>query len=235
MSTSSDETRRIQEVYNTQYRRDPSDRSYMWHPRNPISLYYRQAQERALIRLLNDFDIPIEMLEILDVGCGMGGLLRFFASLGSHPDKLHGLDLMEYRIEQARRSSPAAIDFQIGTGEALPYPDHSFDLISQFTVFSSILEDQMRLAVAGEMVRVLKPGGFILWYDMRSARSATTRGLEADEIRQLFNPCKLLALRGLHFSRASRMARRSVLLCDLLDWFPIWQRTHFLALFQKPG
>jgi hypothetical protein len=44
--------------------------------------------------------------------------------------------------------------------------EQSFDLVTQFTVFGSLLDNQLRL-VAAEMHRVLKPGCLILWYDLQ--------------------------------------------------------------------
>jgi SAM-dependent methyltransferase len=229
------ELERIREVYDTVYRPDPGDRAYVWHPCNSVSVYYRQAQERALIALFNDHDIALQEVQVLDIGCGAGGFLRFLAGLGAQPGNLHGVDLMPYRIKQGRTLSPASMDLQIGNAEVLPYPDQRFDLVSQFTVFTSILDDQMQRNVAGEMTRVLKQGGYVLWYDFRKGSNLTTRGVEVDKIRQLFPTYTILALRGLHPPRASSIARRSWFLCELWDRVPGLKKTHYLALLQRTG
>ncbi len=39
------------------------------------------------------------------------------------------------------------------------------DLVFQFVMFSSILNEPTKAQIAREMVRVLKPGGFVVWYD----------------------------------------------------------------------
>lgn len=229
----SDDIQRIQQVYSTTYRPDPQDRSYIWNPRNPVSVYYRQAQERALVALFDDFDLPLDTLAVLDVGCGGGGFLRFLASLGAPPHNLHGLDLMPHRIEQARSLCPPGVDLRAGDAQSLPYPDAHFDLVSQLTVFSSVFDPQIRAKIAGEMRRVLKPGGYVLWYDMRVGNTKTTRGVEAAEIRLLFPGCRRLALRPLHPPRAAQIARRSWLLAELWDRVPGPKKTHYLALLQK--
>ena len=228
-----DEIDRIKEVYSTVYQPDPMDLTYVWHPRNPISIYFRQAQERALVKLFNKYNLPIEGMQILDVGCGNGSFLRFIASLGTPPVNLNGVDLMPQRIEQAQILCPAQIDLRVGNAEALPYSDRFFDLVSQFTVFSSILDMKVRERVAQEMLRVLKPGGYILWYDMRISRSANTRGIDTDEILELFPRTVILTLRGLHPLRATQIAKISPYLCDLLDLVPGLRKTHYLGLFQK--
>ncbi len=229
------EITRIREVYNTIYRPEPTNHTYTWHPSNRVSIYYRQAQERALVALFNTHNIPLGELTVLDVGCGKGNLLRYLLSLGAHPEHLFGVDLMPYRIADARLNSPNSMHFSIGNGQALPYPAAWFDLVSQFTVFSSIFDPEMQRQIATEMTRVLKPGGYILWYDMRYARSATTRGIERTTLESLFADCVLLTLHKLHPPFASALARRSHFLTELWTSIPGPRKTHYLALFKKPS
>ena len=235
MTENLSEIERIREVYSTVYKYDSRDRRRTWNPRNIVSVYYRHARERALIALFNDYDIALEDARILDVGCGSGGILRFLISLGASPENLCGLDLMPYRIEKARSISPPQIDWRVGNAEALPYPSQTFDVVSQFTVFSSILDEQVRMRVAREMMRVLKPRGYILWYDMRHTKSDVTRGVEVSEIRWLFPSCALLSLRKLHPVRAARVLNISWLLCELWERAPLVKKTHYLALLQSNG
>ena len=55
-------------------------------------------------------------------------------------------------------------------GRELPFPDHRFDLTFQGTMLSSVLDPGHRETIAAEMRRVTRPGGLILWYDMRVTR-----------------------------------------------------------------
>ncbi len=229
-----DDIQRIRKIYSTLYNPNPSDRGNLWHPRNPVSIYFRQAQERAIIDIFNRSNLSLETLQILDVGCGSGGLLRFFASLGVPPGRLHGLDLMPIRIELARELCPAGIHLQVGNAETLPYPDSFFDLVCQFTVFSSIFDLGLRSRIASEMARTLKQGGHILWYDARVGNSKTTQGIDTHQIQQLFPGCRIVWLCRLHPPYATRLARRSIFLCEILDRVPLVKKTHILALIQKP-
>lgn len=229
-----DEITRIREVYSTVYHQSAEDYTYTWHPRNPVSVYYRQAQEAALVDLFNAHDLQLEEMMILDVGCGKGSLLRYLLSLGARPERLFGVDLMPYRIADARLNSPSSMHFSIGLGQALPYPTARFDLISQFTVFSSIFDLEMQCRIAAEMIRVLKPGGHVLWYDMRYARSVTTCGIERATVESLFSSCMPVTLHKLHPPFAAALARRSHFLTELWTSIPGPRKTHYLALFQKP-
>jgi len=172
-------------------------------------------------------------MQVLDIGCGTGGFLRFLINMGIPPNHLYGLDLMFNRIKIATQRSSKHSSFCVGNGNALPYPTSKFDLVSQFTVFSSILDCRMRRHVAGEMVRVLKVGGYVLWYDMRRTRSAHTKGIEIEEIESLFHNCALVLLRKIHPPRASSIARRSLFLADTYDRIMPFGKTHYLALLRK--
>ena len=101
-----DEIERLRKMYATQYNPDPQDRNYIWNPLNPVSIYYRQAQERAIADLFRRNYPSLSKLNVLDIGCGSGGLLRFLASLGIPPNQLSGIDLMKNRIKAARQLAP---------------------------------------------------------------------------------------------------------------------------------
>jgi hypothetical protein len=51
----------------------------------------------------------------------------------------------------------------------------------------------MRQCIATEMLRVLKPGGFVLWYDffVDNPRNPDVRGVRRREIRKLFPGCQI--------------------------------------------
>ena len=42
-----------------------------------------------------------------------------------------------------------------------------FDIVMQYTVFTSVLDYEVKKRIAREMVRVSKKNGSIIWYDMR--------------------------------------------------------------------
>ena len=113
--------------------------------------------------------------------------------MGRGPCGLCGIDLSADRIAAARQRIPHA-DLRIGSAAELPWPDASFDLVSQFTVFTSILDPGLKRAMADEMLRVLKPDGSILWFDFRvnNPNNAQVRGVAAERnssfVRRLRDP-----------------------------------------------
>ncbi len=68
-------------------------------------------------------------------------------------------------LAKARHLSPN-IDFKLSNGCAIKFNNESFDLVTQHVVFSSIASAGLREELAREMMRVLRPGGFIYWWDM---------------------------------------------------------------------
>jgi SAM-dependent methyltransferase len=152
------------------------------------ALLHAQSLERGLLTLLKRFDCTqLADKKILDVGCGSGSHLRRFLEYGAQPANLAGIDLLESRIERARALNPA-IDWHVGSAHQLPYPDASFDLVTSFVVFSSVLSATMRRMIADEMWRVRKPGGLIVCYDFvySNPRNPAVRGVSQRRIQELF-------------------------------------------------
>ncbi len=104
--------------------------------------------------------------KIADIGCGTGNWLLEFVQWGARPENLFGVDLNAARIEQARGKLFGA-RFEAGDASRLSLESGSFDLVCQFTAFSSVLDDCVRRSMASEMLRVLNPNGAIIWYDLR--------------------------------------------------------------------
>lgn len=138
-----------------------------WAPDNPGAEAIRRARDRAVERVLRDAGIgSLAGWKVVDFGCGRGDVLAQLVSLGvSEPDAF-GIDISEGRISAAERRLPRAA-FVVGPADATGLPEASRDLALQSTLFSSVLDAEVRRLIAGEMDRVLKPGGRVLWVDLR--------------------------------------------------------------------
>jgi ubiquinone/menaquinone biosynthesis C-methylase UbiE len=179
------ETERIAADYARRAEEVPSERYSVY---DPAHLFIRQTVERALLRALTLEGIgTLEGLRVLDVGCGKGQWLADFQTYGARPRDLAGIDLLPERGETARERVPGA-DIRVGDASELPWPDGHFDVAAQSMMFSSILDPGMRGRAAAEMLRVLRPGGLVLWYDFftRSPGNAGVRGVRRPELEQLF-------------------------------------------------
>ncbi len=183
------ESDRIRREYQKRAATLPAD-YYAWH--REVNQYFQTSARRAVTRLLTDAGIfPISSALIADVGCGQGQWLLEFLQWGAVAANLHGIDLLEDRIAWARQRIGGA-DLRTGDACDLPWPNRSMDLVTQFTVLSSILDPQTRRQVAAEMLRVTRRGGHILWYDMRRAHPGRPiHGIDSAEMQALFPGCSI--------------------------------------------
>jgi ubiquinone/menaquinone biosynthesis C-methylase UbiE len=232
MNYTGSDTIRIVAEYERRAREFPAN-YYLWS--DPSNLMTHQDTASGCIKMLDRAALfPLRGQRIADIGCGVGTWLLEFMQWGADPAALCGIDLSSERIAAARERIPRA-DFRIGCATELPWPDASFDMVSQFTVFTSILDPDLRRGVANEMLRVLKPGGSILWFDFRvnNPNNAQVRRVSAREIQSLFAGCDVaLASEVLAPPISRRVARWSRPLASVLKAVPCL-RTHYVGLIHK--
>lgn len=220
----------------TAYGRRQAGHRYDWD--QPGQLFMMQELERQLLRLLRRHRcLPLRERRILEVGCGHGHFLRELMKWGAEPANLVGLELLESRLRQARHRSSAAVRLLQGNAAAMEFPDGAFDIVLQMTMFTSILSDTVRRQVATEMLRVVAPGGWIVWYDFRvnNPRNPDVRAVRAAEIRELFPGATIhLETATLAPPLARTLAPRARWLCSLLARVPLL-RTHYLGFIRAPS
>jgi ubiquinone/menaquinone biosynthesis C-methylase UbiE len=226
------EESRMRDVYAK--RRDEKEGLYsLW---NKWYLLFIQDLERELIRFLSKQGLnSLQGKAILEVGCGSGYWIRKFLELGATPESLVGIDLLDWRIDVARRICPGSVRLERGNAERLEFSDRSFDMIAQFVVFSSILDANVKRRIASEMLRVLKEDGFIIWYDffLDNPRNRDVKGLNKSEIRRLFPGCRIQLRRiTLAPPLARLMAPYSWVSCHLLEKLKVFN-THYLGIIRK--
>lgn len=226
------EIERIKAVYERRKKEVPFLRYTLF---NQANLFMVQRREEELLKAFVKHGVTdLKVKRILDVGCGEGGELRNFIRYGAQPENLAAIDLLRDRIETAKRISPN-IDFRCGDASHLTFEGESFDIVIQFTVFTSVLDISMKQSIASEMLRVLKPDGFILWYDyhMDNPGNPHVRGVKKREIFELFPGCEIyLKCITLAPPLARAIAPYSTILCEILEKIPLLC-THYLGIFKK--
>lgn len=92
---------------------------------------------------------------ILDLGCGTG---RFTEALAAHFDaEVVGVDPSTKMLDQARKKlRDPRVQYQSGSGEAIPLADESVDLVFMSMCFHHFIDPK---AAARECRRVLRDGG----------------------------------------------------------------------------
>jgi ubiquinone/menaquinone biosynthesis C-methylase UbiE len=215
-------------------RREEDDPRYSWF--SPGQRFILQQRERRLLALLQRFGFAaLESKTILEVGCGTGQWLRDFVKWGARPENVSGIDLLAERVSRAQRLCAPAVSIYCASAAQLPFANERFDLVLQSTVFTSILDRDLKQRIAAEMMRVLKVDGLILWYDyhVNNPWNSDVRGVNRGEIARLFPGCRIELERTTLVPPLTRLlAPYSYMACYLLEKIsPLC--THYLGVIRK--
>jgi ubiquinone/menaquinone biosynthesis C-methylase UbiE len=108
---------------------------------------------------------PLSGRDVLEVGCGRGGGSSFVKRY-HHPKQMTGVDFSAKAVRFCRQNYRIeGLSFMLGDAEALPFGDNSFDAV--INVESSHCYGSMP-AFLREVKRVLRPGGNLLFADLRA-------------------------------------------------------------------
>ena len=205
---------------------------------NPDVYMSQQEKERAIIYWIKKICLlPLKDKRLLEVGCGSGGNLVDFIRLGFRPENLIGNELLEARVTEATKMLPSKTPVIIGDAATLDFGNEKFDVVFQSTVFTSILDDNFQTKLAKKMWDLVKPGGYVLWYDFvyNNPRNSDVKGVTLHRVRQLFPNgefgYKRLTLAPPLSRFAFRIHPNLYYLFNLLPFL----RTHVLCWIKKPG
>lgn len=143
-----------------------------YYPEGHENLPKKQAQLLMNDQLAKKLDLPKGAV-VLDAGCGEGGVAMYLTK--KHRLKVHGIDLLDFNIKQARENAASSgIDpdlFKEGTYMKLPYADNTFDGV--YTMETLVHAPDYRVAMK-EFHRVLKPGGKLVLFEYTITPPAET-------------------------------------------------------------
>lgn len=115
--------------------------------------------------------------DVLDVGCGTGGVTIPARRKVGENGSVAGIDPAPEMIAIARQKASRAglkIDFRVGVIEALPFPDRIFDVVTS-SLMMHHLPKRVQVKGLAEVERVLKPGGRLLIADMMRPNKSSIR------------------------------------------------------------
>ena len=161
--------------------------------------FFDRAHQATLALAASIVHQPVE---VLDVGCGTGKLLRR-AAIYWPEAQLIGVDPANGMIEMAKRLTPNATFFT-GMAEVLPLQDNSVDLVMSTTSFHH-WQDQA--AGIREIARVLRPGGYFILVDI----SFPEWLLQVVRLKRVHSPAQMQTLfmqAGLHVQTQQKLAWR---------------------------
>jgi len=111
--------------------------------------------------------VEIRDKEVLDMGCGNGGISVAFALRGAD---VVGFDLSSHRVGTSilrAKDHGVNVQFIVDNGEKMSFKDNSFDVVVCNALIEHVFNPDK---LASEISRVLKPGG-ILFLDTPSRYS----------------------------------------------------------------
>lgn len=144
--------------------------NYGWLPSTEESAFELDANDepdRAFIGLYYHLSCLVNVTDkkVVEIGSGRGGGASYMARYLS-PESVVGLDFSNRAVELSRRLHRGVenLRFTQGDAETMPFDSASFDVL--INVESSHCYGNMSAFVA-EVARVLKPGGYFAWVDIR--------------------------------------------------------------------
>jgi SAM-dependent methyltransferase len=175
--------------------------------RHPLGLRPEHANDRLGIQLYDHLLSPLSMAgkTVLEVGCGRGGGAAYVANyLG--PRRVVGLDFCHKSVRICVANHDRQVAFLTGDALRLPFRDASFDIV--LNVESSHAYTSMT-AFLIETHRVLKPGGSLVFGDLRWAahrrQSGHASGLT--QLQQQLRACGLVVAHESDISAGVLQAR----------------------------
>jgi len=108
--------------------------------------------------------------KILDICCGTGDQLFYFAKLKSGIEAV-GIDINPEMIKIAEKRKDSLgvknISFLVGDAAKLPFEENSFDL-ALISLGLHEVEEDLRDKIISEMKRVVKENGYLIFIDFKS-------------------------------------------------------------------
>jgi len=134
---------------------------------SPIHYQYqldvKAEREQLYTRIIQSLPHKAQEMSLMEIGAGSGSNLFHFNNLGFDWSNLYANELLEHRADGMRMTLPTQNIYHC---DALDLPfENSFDVVFQSTVFTSILSEPFRIALAKKMWKMLRKDGIILWYD----------------------------------------------------------------------
>lgn len=168
---------------------------------------------------------------VLDVGCGNGFVVNEIAK-NLTTGRATGIDLWkteagEQKAAVARRNAVLEgvadrVDIRNADARAMPFDDGTFDVIASSLMLHHAGGSADRAQVLQEMVRVLKPGGTLVLYDVAPLIGAAARQLGASGLDSIQRSGRIMTV--LSARRPADSARRPAETDDHPDSMPIADR-----------
>ena len=217
--------------------------TYAGYDRGGRSLL-RASHARGFARLVEDLERhvlndlgrslpPNRAATVLDLGCGTGDLA---AAAAAGVSRWIGVDLRPDAIETARARFPQG-SFITASADEVPLDDGTVDVVVARLLFSSLPSPRLEAGVAREVGRLLRPGGWLVWSDIRYSNPSNpaVHGLPSASVERLFPGWEHdLHIVGLLPPIARRLGRLTPVAYPVLAALPPL-RSHVVGRLRRPA
>lgn len=201
-------------------------------PYTPFAHHALCEREKQFKKLLTPRFKNLNDCTVLEVGAGSGDNLLFLNRAGVLRHNLYANEMMENRLGWLKENF---LHENIFPGNILhAQVNRKFDIVMQSTVFSSILSEDDRMAVAARMRSLLAPGGVILWYDFKfdNPKNKEVKKVTKAQIHQYFEGASITFKKT---TLAPPIGRRVGGAYNFFNTLFPFLRTHLVAVIQYPA
>jgi ubiquinone/menaquinone biosynthesis C-methylase UbiE len=137
-----------------------------WYNQRYLSLGENAWRPPEAYPVFLDYLNVVPKKKLLDIGCGVGYLLKFAEDRGLES---YGIDVSEEGVKVAQKVTPNS-KIMVGKGEDLKFPDNFFDYVTclgsleHFLNLKKGVSEMFRVAKKDALVLIVVPNAnFILW------------------------------------------------------------------------
>lgn len=144
-----------------------------WYDEHVVPRFIKCACSAPAVMALREKIVPLASGKVFEIGCGGGINQPLYQA--DHITSYAGLDPSAKGLEFTRDAVAKkrwSADVRQGFGEAIPFPDESFDCAVCTFTLCSVDDPQKTLA---ELRRILRPGGRLLFAEHGRAPDASVR------------------------------------------------------------
>ncbi len=214
------------------YKKRTDNERYEFLGKNLFFTHYSLAErELRFSRIIKKKFSSARNLKLIEVGAGAGNNLAIFKKMGFKWKDLYANELLEDRFFVLKENLPSCVLHQ-GDALELNYKEN-FDIVFQSTVFTSVLDMEIKKMLAKKMLEMTKPGGIVLWYDFKfdNPSNKDVKGVDKNEIKSLFNFAPKIEFYAV--TLAPPIGRRIGRLYSLVNFLFPFLRTHLIAVIHK--
>ena len=221
----------IQRILDSYKKRDENKVDEQQYSFTHYRINTTKEREKVYARIVKQYIPDVSTAKIIEIGAGDGINLQFFRNIGFKEKNIYGNELRPHMAEAMKKYFPTSY---VHTGNALDLTfKDEFDICFQSTVFTSILNEELKQKIAGRMFEMTKPNGIVLWYDFiyDNPWNKDVKGVKKEEVKRLFPKAKRITFYNIML--APPIGRRVGFLYPVVNFLFPFLRSHIVAVIEK--